>query len=359
MGGKKRIRVKFVNRAQLSSAPIQWLRQFPNRKPVWGNCEFIFDPNEPNYDWFVAENDLPAPAGKSQAFATETLRCPAEHTLFMTREPSSVTIYGSPFLAQFAHVLTAQEDWAIKHPGKIHSQPALRWYYGDTTRNNARDLRDYDHIVQQIPDKKTKTIATVCSIKAQKHTMHYDRLQFIERLQRTIPEMDRFGEGFREIPDKAASLDAYKYHIAIENHVAPHWWTEKLADAFLGHTLPFYHGAPNASDYFPADSFIPINIYNFDESLHIIRNAIAEGAYEKRIGAIKGARKQIVEKYNTFASVAAIIESRHDSSRPSVTNLMICGKHALRRNPLIASQIAIEKVAGRVRAWRRSKKCRS
>ena len=148
---------------------------------------------------------------------------------------------------------------------------------------------------------------------------------------------------FREIPDKAASLDAYKYHIAIENHVAPHWWTEKLADAFLGHTLPFYHGAPNASDYFPADSFIPINIYNFDESLHIIRNAIAEGAYEKRIGAIKGARKQIVEKYNTFASVATIIESRHDSSRPSVTNLMICGKHALRRNPLIASQIAIEK----------------
>ena len=80
MGGKKRIRVKFVNRAQLSSAPIQWLRQFPNRKPVWGNCEFIFDPNEPNYDWFVAENDLPAPAGKPQAFATETLRCPAEHT---------------------------------------------------------------------------------------------------------------------------------------------------------------------------------------------------------------------------------------------------------------------------------------
>jgi len=39
--------------------------------------------------------------------------------------------------------------------------------------------------------------------------------------------------------DKAAALDPYQYHIAIENHVFTHHMTEKLPDAFLGYTLPF------------------------------------------------------------------------------------------------------------------------
>ena len=64
MNSEKLIRVKFVNRGQTSPDPIQWLRQFPHRKPVWGKCHFIFDPNERDYDWFVTEHDLPAQSGE-------------------------------------------------------------------------------------------------------------------------------------------------------------------------------------------------------------------------------------------------------------------------------------------------------
>ncbi|MEZ6050382.1 MAG: hypothetical protein R3C02_03185 [Planctomycetaceae bacterium] len=46
------------------------------------------------------------------------------------------------------------------------------------------------------------------------------------------------------------NVSDYRYHVAVENHIAEHHWTEKLADAFLGATLPFYFGCPNASDYF-------------------------------------------------------------------------------------------------------------
>jgi len=348
MDSKKLIRVKFVNRGQTSPDPLQWLRQFPDRNPVWGNCHFIFDPNERDYDWYVAENDLPAEDSTGQKTAIEQLACPAQHTLFITREPSSVTTYGSRFLNQFAHVLTGQEDWALKHPGKIHSQPALRWYYGDTQRNGCKDLRDFDYIAQNPPLKKSKDIAVMCSAKAQKHTLHYDRVQFVEKLNEELPEMDRFGEGYKEIPDKAASLDPYKYHITIENHVCPHWWTEKLSDAFLGMTLPFYHGAPNAADYFPEDSFIPINIYDFEGSLRIIKQAIAEDAYSQRLDSIKAARELAIYEYSTFPVVARIIEEHNNPKNTNATGLTIRGKHALRKNPIAAVQIGIEKTYMRV-----------
>ena len=337
------IRVKFVNRGQTKSTPIQWLRQFPGRIPKWGRCQFIFDPSERNYDWLVVENDLPAQFGCKQSTATESLACSPEHTLFITREPSSVSTYGSPFLNQFRYVLTGHEDWALKHRGKIHSQPALRWYYGDSSRIGAGNIRDFDSITDNVPKQKSKTIGTMCSAKSQRHTMHSDRVKFVERLQKALPELDRFGEGFREIPDKAMCLDDYKYHIAIENHVCDHWWTEKLSDAFLGLTLPFYHGAPNAHHYFPKESFIPINIYDFEGSHEIIKNAIESGEYEKRIDAIHVARERCLYKYSTFPTVSKIIEQYHSSKISSPTEITIKGKHSIRENPIIALRIVIEK----------------
>ena len=343
MSLKNPIRVKFVNRGQTKSDPIQWLRQFPDRIPRWGRCQFKFDPSERNYDWFVVENDLPAKFGCKQSTAIESLACSPEHTLFITREPSSVSTYGSPFLNQFRYVLTGHEDWALKHRGKIHSQPALRWYYGDSSRIGSTNIRDFDSIAANLPKEKNKIIGTMCSAKAQRHTMHYDRVQFVERLQKALPELDRYGEGFKEIPDKAICLDDYKYHIAIENHVCDHWWTEKLSDSFLGLTLPFYHGAPNAHHYFPKESFIPINIYDFKGSLEIIKNAIASKEYEKRIEAINVARVRCLYKYSTFATVSKIIEKYHDFNASSSSEITIQSKHSIRKNPFIALRIAVEK----------------
>lgn len=348
MNSNRSIRVKFVYRGQSPSNTPVWLRQFPGRNPVWGNCQFIFDKDERNYDWLVADNDMPAKDGDDQRTAFEELACPPEHTLFITREPSSISTYGTDFLKQFGYVLTGQEDWAIKHPGKIHSQPALRWYYGDTALNGYIDLRDYDFIATHPPTNKTKTISTVCSAKAQKHTIHHKRLKFTERLCAALPELDWFGAGIKKVTDKAEALDAYKYHIAIENHICDHWWTEKLSDSFLGHTLPFYYGAPNAADYFPADSFIPIDINDFEESLKTIHNAIENNEYERRQDAIQEARRLALEEYSTFPTVSKIIEERHDTTLTPQPGCRIFGKHALRQNPIKAIRIGLEKTHMRV-----------
>lgn len=340
MAGSEPIRVKFIYRGR----PV-WLRQFPQQNPIWGNCRFLFDRNEREYDWLVVFDDLSALPGGKKSSAVEELACPPEQTLFITREPSSVTAYGTPFLNQFGHILTGQEDWAIHHPGKIYSQPALNWFYG---LNETHPL-DYDHMVANPPAEKTDIISTVCSAKAQKHTLHQQRVRFVEQVEKKLPELTRFGKGVHEIDDKAEALDPFRYHIAIENHICPHWWTEKLADSFLGRTLPFYCGAPNAADYFPEESFIPIDIQDVDGSLKIIREAIETNQYEKRLSAIQEARRLVLEKYNTFTVLSDIIESRHNPEANPVLGKQIYGKHALRKNPIHAIRIATEKTLMRIR----------
>ena len=69
-------------------------------------------------------------------------------------------------------------------------------------------------------------------------------------------QIDLFGRGFKEIGDKADVIGPYRYHLVLENSACPHFWTEKLADAYLGYCLPIFSGCANVVDYFPPDSLV-------------------------------------------------------------------------------------------------------
>lgn len=341
MADHSSIRVKFVARGISTTQHAGWLRMFPSRIPQWGRCVFLFDPEETAYDWLVVYNDLP----RKNRLA---LHCLQQNTLFITSEPSSISTYGRNFLDQFGYVLTGQEDWAITHPGKIHSQPALRWFYGDSIQRE--NMLDYDFMIAHPPKQKARCISTVCSTKAQRHTMHYQRIRFVEKTLAALPELEWFGRGIREMDDKSEALDNYRYHIAIENHVCDHWWTEKLSDAFLGLTLPFYFGAPNAAAYFPEDSFIPINIFNFEESFSTMKDAIANHEYEKRLPAIREARRRVLQQYNPFAVISGLIEERYSPSGRASPGNYIYTRRALRRHPARAIRAGIEKISTRMQS---------
>ena len=300
---------------------------FPKQIPEWGSCQFVFG-NEQDYDWLVVYDDF---VGKIE------LKCPPQNTLLVTLEPSSVKTYESAYIRQFGYVLTGQEDWALKHPGKIYSQPGLFWYYGTT--------RTYDQIAQEIPQEKSLDISTVTSSKRQSHTLHKKRNVFIDELQKKLPQLDRFGRGIREINDKADALDPYQYHIAVENHRCDHWWTEKLSDAFLGLTLPFYYGAPNAGEYFPSESFIEIDINDIEGSALIIKNAIQTNQYEKRLSSIKEARRLVIEKYNFYATTAKIIQDRFSNFNVLAIceRLSIKSRAELRNNLISSSHTLLQK----------------
>lgn len=292
---EKQIRVKLINRGSLANEESGYKQQSENNEAKWGKCSFTFNPLEQSYDWLVVIDDI-SHIIKNR---TELLRCPKENTILVTTEPSSITRYGRAFAKQFQYLITNQNEKILPHPNALRSQTGNVWFYG----------KDYNEIVSVTHPTKTKKLSTVCSNKQQGHTMHRLRYAFTQMMEKEIPELERYGRGFTWVEKKADALDDYKFHIAIENHIEDNVWTEKLADAFLGFTVPIYCGCPNVYDYFPKDSLIQIDINDMPGSIQKIKEVIAkEGEYERRLDAVKEARRRVIEEYNLLAMINSIIE---------------------------------------------------
>ncbi len=332
------IRVKV--RSQVPAA--HWLHQFPRGEPAWGRCRFLFDADARDYDWLVVYDDVPRRAGESRAKAHEQLSCAAARTLLVTSEPSSIKIYGDDYTRQFGCVLTSQAPWALPHRDRIYSQPALEWFYGI----GAHAVRSFDDIAAFSDDVKTRDLSMVFSPKSMRHTLHRRRHDFMRLMMRRLPDMDVYGRGARPLDDKAEALDAYRYHIAVENFIGPHHWTEKLADAFLGLTLPFYCGCPNATDYFPMQSFIPIDIRDPDGALRTMRAAIASDQYRKRLPYIIEARRRVLYQHNLFAVLAREIPPRHEATHTARASGTLYSRHALRARSL---RVKLKDIYGKTR----------
>ena len=333
------IRVKVLSKGN----EIAWLRQFPNHEPVWGRCRFLLAPDERDFDWIFVYDELPRHSAIVKDGVLEHF-CHPKNSILLTVEPANIKSYGRAYPRQFGWVLTSQPEWALPHPGRIWSQPALQWFYGMDFKLQYNDIVAFD------PACKTKVISTVCSNKQQRHTLHYKRYQYIQSLRQQLGELEVFGRGVRPIQDKSEAVDAFKYHIAVENYIGPHHWTEKLADAFLGGCLPLYAGCPNVFDYFPKDSVIPIDINDPKSAAETIRRAIDENAYEKRLPAILEARKLVLEKYNLFAVISREIEARHVAEKPA-TPQKLCSRLRLRRRPDVAVMDVIDKTRLRINAF--------
>lgn len=306
------IRIKFMGKFKPGRDGEGWLRMFPGRQPVWGNCQFTFDRHCRDYDWLVVYDEMPSAAGERHPLWEEELACPPEHTLLITVEPSTIKVYGSAYLRQFRWLLSTQELWATgPHPGRLLEQPALIWFYADSSPRG-----DYDTLLRHIPVNKARDLSTVCSSKRQGHTLHRLRYDFTHAIKERLPELDIFGRGIRPLADKADALDSYRYHLAIENFAGRHHWTEKLADAFLGACLPFYYGCPNVGDYFPAESYIPIDIHDVEGSAEIIQRSIRDKAYEQRLPAILESRRLVLENYGPIATISRIVNQHHNTECP-------------------------------------------
>lgn len=318
------IRVKFLARG----SEYPWQRQLP-AESMWSRCRFLFDRAERAYDWLVVYDELPARAGERFSTAEEVLGCPRAQTLLVTTEPASIRIYGDGYLSQYGHVITSQEPAVLRHPRAIFTQPGLRWFYGV----GGAHTKTFEEMRREDLPPKTRMFSTVCSSKQQRHTLHNLRRDFTTRLHRDLPGLDVFGHGVRSMADKAEALDCYRYHLAIENHIARHHLTEKLTDAYLGGTLPFYAGCPNAADYFPADSFIPIDLSDYPGSVRRIREAIENNEFERRLPAIREARRRVLEEHNLFALVARTIEARHEGGQHGGGGRILSRRAYWRRHP--------------------------
>ena len=132
------------------------------------------------------------------------------------------------------------------YKGRVLKQhPALPWYYGanwkDGTGSSWDELRRHP--------AKTRRISVVASDKDWRPE-YKARLLFVKTLRDVLgDELDVFGRGRRPIDDKAEAIAPYRYHIVLENNMVDHFWTEKLADAYLGEAFPIYSGGGELARY--------------------------------------------------------------------------------------------------------------
>ncbi|MDA9230708.1 glycosyltransferase family 10 [Alphaproteobacteria bacterium] len=312
------IRVKIVSKNGIRGFQLTDLpQQFPG-------IEFITDAQCEQYDWLVIYDDLPPAGDERLSLGRETLACPPENTVLLTYEPSSVKFYGNDYTNQFGMVLTSHEAAALGHPNRFDVPPIGFWYYGGLEQMQAHPT---------VPEK-TKNLSIFGSAKQQKHTLHKRRFDFIQELTAGLGDaLDVFGKGYHFVEHKAEALDDYRYHIAVENHIGPHHWTEKLSDSFLGYSLPFYAGCSNVADYFPEESFIQLDIRDSEAAIQTIQNAIANHEYEKRLPAIIEARRRVIEDYNLGNMIA-----KHIAAAPQATDMkpgaQILSRHAMMREGL-------------------------
>ena len=70
------------------------------------------------------------------------------------------------------------------------------------------------------------------------------------------------------VEDKIAFQSAYKFVLAIENHSAPGYLTEKFAQAAQSNAVPIYWGDPTITDYLNPKAFI--NAHDFDSNEELV-----------------------------------------------------------------------------------------
>lgn len=288
-------------------------------------CVFVFDPSCSDYDWLVVYDEMPSKDVGTVQRGYENLRCPQECTILATSEPVSIKRYSHSYTRQFGHLLTNRPPEAEKHQHYHLGRGYYWWYLG----------RSYEECLEGKMLKKEKVISLVSSSKKMRFTKHAARYALAKYLAETIPEIEWYGHGVRPFEKKYEVLEPYKYHVTIENHIARHHWSEKLADAFLAECLPFYAGDPDVGEIFPKESFIHIPIDDPAAAAEIINAAIDSGEYEKRREAVLEAKRLILEKYNFYAQVLSLIESKKDQEVSSLLDnskqVRIYGRKALRK----------------------------
>ena len=288
--------------------------------------EFVYDLGCSDYDWLVVYDELPDVDAGTFHDGFEPLACSSEHTILCTWEPVSIKSYSKAYVRQFRYLLSNRPPEAESHPGYRLGRGYFTWFVRDFPMKPGGVL------------EKPSLISAVCSAKQMTHTKHQARFRLIERLAAEIPELEWYGRGIRDIDRKEKALLPYKYHVAVENHIGVHHWTEKFADAILCECLPFYAGDPALTEIFPPDSFIPIPIDDPVEAARIVRAAIAANEYERRREAILEAKRLILERYNFYAQVISVIQSAGPVATAGAGAISrIYERKALRRrHPLVA-----------------------
>ena len=275
------------------------LRQSPESKGIWGDCRFEVNNEVEKCDWWFVLHG-------SGLVKTENCLCDPDHIIYVSMEPTEkMSRVSDEFLKQFSCLVMCDRD--VKHGNVIYNN-WLTWWVGIVVTRNKKGHRlstnpkiNYEQLLNAQPMKKMSRISVIMSNKDFSNG-HKKRIKFLNAIMNSpiSKYIDIYGHGYKEIPDKWDAIALYKYHLVLENSAQRDYWSEKLADAFLGFSLPIYYGCPNIHDYFSKDSLCIIDIDNINDSIDYINNIVVNNLYDDSVDEITTARNKILNKYNIF-----------------------------------------------------------
>ena len=286
-----KIKVKPIWPFSDSKEFCKYLNKLCKSNYTWNNIQLTADNNA---DYFVIINK---PGPPEYYDPKKTIIFHMEPWVYDESKPWGVKTWGkwaSPNENVYYKVLTH----------KYHHNP-LEWHLNKT----------YSELIDYHPEK-SKLLSTFVSAKNNDEG-HIKRLEFLKYIENRdeIP-IDIYGngskgykngKGFMEHKDEG--MFPYKYTICVENNSERNYVTEKLADGILAECLSFYWGCPNVTDYIDSESFIPINLDNFEEAYNTIKNAIENDEWSKRIDKIRSAKTKIMNELSIMACVEKAIKS--------------------------------------------------
>ena len=256
-------------------------------------------------DWVVATFEI------KHSFAT---RVPRERRILVLTEP--VPDLPAGYVNQFGILVAPQLIRSFS--GIWHrSHAALPSTFArDVTRPGHASVYTYADLVALRPPQKRDAITVVVSGKTL-FPGHRRRLQFLRLLKDAIGDhLEVYGDGLRKIPIKADAILPYKYHLVLENTVMPSYWTEKLADAYLGYALPVVSSPNNLAEWFPEESFVPIDIDDPARAIATIKAVLDDDIYERRLPAIVEARDRLLRNERLCPLIARVIAAFPNSAAP-------------------------------------------
>ncbi|MDA9260663.1 glycosyltransferase family 10 [Puniceicoccaceae bacterium] len=315
--------------------PPTLFRQTLKNCGIWKNYKFSINEEKEPCDFLVVF------AGQNSIIEEHIHK---KNTLFIAGEPPAIKGYSEAYLAQFGSVICS--DPKLHHPQKRLYQQGYPWFCGIRFDESGEQhiTKSYDDFRQDTNIKKTKLLSVVCSDKQSKPG-HNKRFQFVQKLKEAFgDELDLYGTGQNPIADKSEAIRPYKYHIAIENSEAPHYWSEKLSDCYLEGAFPLYSGCPNLQDYFPKNAYASIDLNDLEGTVQQIKCAIEEDRYTQSLQAIKEAKTRVLNDYNLFNLITEHFDRLNLIDNKSEKPFVAYPSKWLRKGPLYRLKFKIKQM---------------
>lgn len=299
----------------------RYKRQTLGNNGVWGNMKAIADPD--NVDFFIVMEGMPGDIISG--------RIPKEKIIYFQREPDEIIkTFGLP--DHFGG------EALFRGTFKEHYNLAV-WFINVP----------FEELTSLQMPAKPKKLSAIMSSKNLTYG-HKQRLKFLYDVRNAYPAIEIYGHGFtkEQLGDsykgvlnynghcKYRGLIDYEYSLAIDNVSMENMFDEKIIDCFLTWTKPVYWGCKNIDNFFPANSYVWVDIYDPDAAKRVIEEIEKPVDYE----ALKEARELVLYKYNLWPSIERIIRKYAPATHQVHTGKTKSNKRASAKQSEINARIS-------------------